>query len=120
MKYLFFLLTIIAVVSCKKEDPEEQARVTYKVTETASSGASFSVTYSAENNSTRTEGPITGSSWSSSVVRDKKRGDFVSLTLESTSAGSFTMQIYMNSVLWQEKQVSNPYSAVTLSGNLPQ
>lgn len=122
MKNALVMLTVTTLLSCKKEtDPEKQARVTYKVIETSATTPSYTVSFSAENNSTRTEGPIISDSWTSETIRDKERGDFVSFTLESQgSSGSFTMQIYMNSVLWQEMQVDNPYSPATLSGNLPE
>lgn len=121
MKSYFILLFTLALISCKKDDPEKQARVTYKVIETSSATPSYTVTYSGESNATRTEGPITADSWTSSTITDKERGDFVSFTVESTSgSGSFKMQIFMNSVLWQEDHVDIPYTPKTISGNLPE
>jgi hypothetical protein len=120
MKNLIFLFAIVALLSCKKEDPDKQARVTYKVIETSAAAPSYSVSYSSDNNSTRTEGPITSEAWNSPVV-EKERGDFLSFTLESANGtGSFTMRIYMNGVLWQERTADNPSSPITLSGNLPE
>lgn len=122
MRYCLILLSVITIAACKKEpDPEDQARVTYEVVETSSATPSFSVSYSAENNSTKTEGPISSSSWKSGTVSDKKRGDFVSFTLESSSgSGTFKMRIYMNGVLWMEEDASIPFTPKTISGNLPQ
>lgn len=122
MRCKVFLLIAIALIACKKEpDPEDQARVTYEVVETSSAASAFTVSYSAENNSTRTEGPITASSWKSETIRDKKRGDFVSFTLESSAAsGSFKMRIYMNGVLWMEESAFVPFTPKTISGTLPQ
>lgn len=122
MRSLLVLLCLLAAVSCKKEPaPEEQARVTYEVVETSTATPVFTVSYSGENNSTNTEGPISSASWKSQTVTDKKRGDFVSFTLESNSgSGSFKMRIYMNGVLWMEESVDIPFTPKTISGNLPE
>jgi hypothetical protein len=64
--FLFFLGAITLCASCKKEEPT--AVVTYKVSETTTSVPAFTVSYSAEN-STKTEGPIMASSWSSPGVQ---------------------------------------------------
>jgi hypothetical protein len=121
MKRWFLIFTVLSFASCKKEpDPDKQARVTYKVEETSSATPSYTVTFSGEGNASQSEGPITAASWTSPIIRDKERGDFVSFTLESTSgSGSFKMKIFMNGVLWQEEQVDIPFTPKTVSGNLP-
>jgi hypothetical protein len=120
--FFLWFAGIVVLAACKKEpDPEEQARVTYEVVETSSSVPSFTVSYTGENSATETEGPISSSSWRSETIKDKKRGDFVSFTLDSNSgSGSFKMRIYMNGVLWMEETVDIPFTPKTISGNLPQ
>jgi len=115
------LISIIVLIfsACRKEE-EELHQVSYVVIETSNDSPQYSVKYAADNGNTKVVGGITEASWSSESIMNKKRGDFVSLTVESPSAaGAFVARIYFNGVLFLEDKMYNPHGPITISGNLP-
>lgn len=119
MKQLLFIGIIACFFSCKKEDPSTLARVTYTIRESSADAPIYTATYTDAGSGTQSVGGLTASSWSSPVV-ELKRGGFVSFNLQSSSAsGDFTMEVYVNGVLWETKTASNPNCNVTISGDLP-
>ena len=122
MKGFLVLLFPLIFFSCnKKEEPIN--RIDYQVFFQAKNDLpTFSVQYSAENNTSKTLGSFTKTNWVSEAVRDKKRGEFVSFTVNTNNVeGTYTMQILLNTVVFLEKkgQINFPSGAKTLSGNIP-
>ncbi|HEY6163234.1 MAG TPA: hypothetical protein VI112_18545 [Bacteroidia bacterium] len=118
MKQKFLLLLLLAVLafSCKKKE-EPTAVVSYKVSETSSAQPAYTVTYSADN-VTKTQGPITSDSWSSSGY-EKHNGDHVTFTLDGgTGTGSFTFSIYVNGVMTVTDHLDNPFGPKTIETDI--
>lgn len=114
------LLIILSFSSCKKEGPETEGRVVYKVIPSSSVGAKpdFSVVFSSSKTSSATRGGLSQTFKSDTYYFI--RGDFVSMTVEGKSSGvSYTLQIFMNGILWQQKAMG-AYGPATLEGNLPE
>jgi len=119
MKRTLFLLPLLFLLACKKDDPATEARVTYIVKETTQDVPTYAVTYTADGKVTKQLGGLTASTWESEVVHLKRR-DFVSFNVQSTSpSGEFMLYVYLNGVLWESKPMSNPNGNVTISGDLP-
>jgi hypothetical protein len=113
---VFILFCSIAFFSCRKE--EKKHKVIYKVA-VISGHPTFTVQYSAENNTTKTAGPLTSSSWLSPKVEDRETGNVVSLTLESKGGASYNMYIYVDGYLEQEGRMDDPYGPKTISVEIP-
>ena len=109
--FIFSLLTVV-MVSCKKEEPS--AVISYKVSETSSAVPAYTVTYSAEG-ITKTEGPITTPSWTSSG-HTMNNGDQASITLDGgTGTGSFSFSIYKNGILQVNATFDSPFGPKTIT-----
>jgi hypothetical protein len=117
MKRLYFLAPLLLFLtwSCKKKEPT--AVVIYKVSETTSATPAYTVTYSTEN-TTKTEGPVTASSWSSTGI-EKHNGDHVTFTLDGgTGTGSFNFSISVNGVVTLSDHLDNPNGPKTIEADI--
>jgi hypothetical protein len=92
--------------------------VIFKV-QVISGNPSYSVKYSSFSNTTKTEGPITASSWVSPKIDDRKSDSQVLLTLEGGSGGSYKMFIYVDGRLEKEDRMDDPYGPKTISVQIP-
>jgi hypothetical protein len=111
MKAHHFLLymIIICLGSCTKSKPDPENIVVYTVVETSNNTPQYSIKYSTPQGD-KIVGPITQNSWLSKKLSNFKRGDFVSLSIETSSgAGSFTTSVYLNGVLVKEEKMDYPY-----------
>lgn len=111
MKKLQYFLMCLAflIASCTKSKPDPENVVVYTVVETSKNTPEFNVIYSTPQGD-KTDGPVTQNSWLSKQIPNFKRGDFVSLSIETKSgAGSFTSSVYLNGVLVKEEKMDLPY-----------
>jgi hypothetical protein len=104
--YLYILFILCCFSSCKKE--EKKHIVSYKIV-VLSGNPNYSVSYASTNNSTKTEGPITASSWTSPAIDDKKDGSSAYLKLEGGGGCSYKMFIYIDGGLEKEERMDDPY-----------
>jgi hypothetical protein len=116
-KTCFLFATLLSFCfSCRKK--EERHTVVYKVAVLHGS-PSYSVQYSGDGNSTRSEGPMSSTSWVSSTVDDRKGGTAVALTLQSGGGGSYEMYIIIDGVIQKEDRMDDPYGPKTISAGIP-
>lgn len=118
MKHFVFLFIIISLgmQACRKEKPS--ATVVYRVNETSSGTPAYTTAYTADNGATRTEGPITTSSWASPSFI-KHNGDHVSLKVDGgTGTGTFTLFIYVNGSLVVTDHFDNPFGPKTIETDI--
>lgn len=96
-------------LSCKKSKPDPENEVIYTVVETSNEEPEFSVIYKTPAGD-KTEGPFKSNSWLSKKLPDFKRGDYVSLRIESkNSNGSFICSVYLNGLLLKEEKMDLPF-----------
>jgi hypothetical protein len=105
----FFLGLAFIICSCNKSKPDPENVVVYTVVETSSNTPEFNVIYSTPQGD-KTDGVITQNSWLSKKLPDFKRGDYVSLMIETKSGtGSFISSVYLNGVLVKEEKMDYPF-----------
>jgi hypothetical protein len=116
MKTLIYTFSLFLLFSsCKKE--EKKHTVIYKIIVT-SGHPTYSVSYSSLNNSTKSEGSIKTTTWTSSPVDDREEGSSVFLTLEGGSGGGYKMFIYIDGNLHAEDIMYDPYGPKTISADI--
>jgi hypothetical protein len=115
MKVLVYILSILVFLSaCRKE--EKKHTITYKVI-VISGHPTYSLTYSSFNNTTKVEGSITTSNWTSPPIDDRKKGS-VSLTLNGGNGGSYKMYIYVDGYLETEDDMYDPSGPKTIKAEV--
>ncbi len=111
MKTLNWLIIGLSFIicSCNKGKPDSENVVVYTVVETSNNTPEFNVIYSTPQGD-KTDGIISQNSWLSKQLPDFKRGDYVSLTIETKSGtGSFISSVYLNGVLVKEEKMDYPF-----------
>jgi hypothetical protein len=112
---LYITIVLLFCISCRKK--EEKHTVVYKVS-VLHGTPSYSVQYSGSNNTTRSEGPMNTSSWTSPVVEDRNEGTVVSLTLQGGSGGSYQMYIIIDGSVEKEDRMDDPYGPKTITAEI--
>lgn len=108
-KFPCFIIIFLFGISCTKTKPDPENVVVYTVVETSNETPEYTVIYSTPYGD-KTAGPIKQNSWLSKQLPEFKRGDFVSLRIETKSGtGSFVSSVYLNGVLVKEEKMDYPY-----------
>ena len=108
------VFAVLLFTQCKKEEP---LKVTYDVRESSHSQPMYTMTYTSDQSGATTTASSTADFWRSDPI-ELERGQFVSLKVESTSPQyDLLLRVYVNGFLWEEKEMHNPMSSVTISGN---
>jgi hypothetical protein len=115
--FIYILLCSLIFISCKKE--EKKHSVLYKIVVTSGHPA-YSTSYSASNNTTKSESSLTSANWTSPQINDKKGGSSVYLTLTGGNGGSYKMYIYVDGNLEAEDTMYDPYGPKTISADVPE
>lgn len=114
MRTLLFLIFVLFCCSCKKE---EKHTVVYKVN-VLHGNPSYYMQYSSLHNTTKSEGPVTASSWTSPVIDDRKSSSTVSFTMIGGIGGTYQMFIIVDGSVKKEFSMEDPYGPQTITADI--
>jgi hypothetical protein len=113
--FIYPVILALFFITCKKD--EKKHTVTYKVNVIAGH-PSYSVQYSASDNSTKSEGPMTTEKWTSLPVTDREGGTSVFLTVNGGTGGTYKMYILIDGYLEGEGIMDDPYGPRTIEAKI--
>jgi hypothetical protein len=110
------ILILLVLFGCRRD---ETRSVTVNVKQATGGSATCIVSYTANETGTETVTSTSAQNWSS-PVRRAEPGEFMKVTVSSTSSQyDYTVTIYVDGGIWKQTQLQNPQGSVTLSGDIP-
>ncbi len=110
------LLLLLVIAGCRRD---ETRSVTVNVKQATGGSASCVISYTANETGTETVTSTSAQNWSS-PVRRAEPGEFMKVTVSSTSPQyDYTVTIYVDGGIWKQTELQNPQGNVTLSGDIP-
>jgi hypothetical protein len=105
---------LILFGNCHKETPEQ--KISYSVRESSVDSPSFNISYTSNKSGTTTIANSSAATWSSGgIILEKEQ--FISMTVDcSAPLFDFVLSVYVDGNLWEQKEMHNPTTSVTISG----
>jgi hypothetical protein len=115
--YPLILVFLGLLFSCRKENNNTHS-VQYQVIMTTPGSGAYTLRYSLQDGTFRSEGPITSETWISENLNGYKKGSIVSLYLDSPG-GTYEMSIYVDGQLSSHASADGGVGEQLLEASIP-